>query len=142
MISIFTSPEKKQALAYVKNLIELAAADNIFHQKEIQFIQKVGQQKGLKEREIEKMIDGYTPSEMSIPEDKVECFDMLYDLVQLMAVDGEIADSEHKICQDIALKMGFSDIIVSLLVSKIEQGIINNETREELIEKASPFIHY
>ena len=142
MISLFDTPEKKAAKTYVHNLIRMAAADNVLHRDEIILINKIGSQKGLNEKEINSLYKLKTDGKITIPKSRTDCFDLLYDIIEVMNADGEVSEAEFSFCEEVAQKMGFSETIVKLLVNKIERSITYNVPKQTLVEEARPFINY
>ncbi len=142
MISLFETPEKKAAKSYVHNLIRMAAADNLLHRNEIELINKIGTKKGLNEKEIDSLYKIRKDEAIVIPKNRTECFDLLYDIIEIMNADGEVSEEEFAFCEEIAHKMGFSDTIVKLLVSKIERSLAYDVPKSMVVEEATPFINY
>lgn len=87
-------------------LIELANRDGEIDESELRLIHHIGQAHNHTEDEINELIKN-TPT---IDYDKLtndERFEMLYDLVRLMKVDGKIFDEEILYCLDVARKLGY-----------------------------------
>lgn len=87
-------------------LIELANRDGEIDDSELRLINQIGQAHNHTEEEINELIKN-TPT---IDYDKLtddERFEMLYDLVRLMKVDGKIFDEEILYCLDVARKLGY-----------------------------------
>ena len=87
-------------------LIELANRDGEIDESERKLIHQIGLAHNHTEEEIDDLITN-TPS---IDYDKLssdERFEMLYDLVRLMKVDGKIFDDEILYCLDVARKLGY-----------------------------------
>ena len=141
-LSIFKNPAKEEAKNYVSHLIRMAAADEEIHSKEIQFIKKVGAEKGLKEKEVSNLLNSGIKSATSYPENKTERFDLLYDVANLMFADGKVDDKEFDFCVDLASKMGFNSKVVDLLIAKIERALQINEPMNRLKEEANALIEY
>lgn len=87
-------------------LIELANRDGEIDESERRLIHHIGQAHNHTEEEIDELIKN-TPT---IEYDNLtndERFEMLYDLVRLMKVDGKIFDDEILYCLDVARKLGY-----------------------------------
>jgi len=87
-------------------LIELANRDGEIDESELKLIHQIGLAHNHSEEEINQLIQN-TPA---INYDKLspdERFEMLYDLVRLMKVDGKIFDDEILYCLEVARKLGY-----------------------------------
>lgn len=87
-------------------LIELANRDGEIDESEIKLIHQIAKAHNHTEEEVNELIEN-TPT---IDYDKLsndERFEMLYDLVRLMKVDGKIFDDEILYCLDVARKLGY-----------------------------------
>ncbi len=105
--------------AQLSTLIQLANADGEFSGDEKQLIYMIGKANGLKEQEIDDLVE--TPEPMPpvstmTDEDK---FDYLYNVVQLMKIDSQVYLSEIKYCEEIAEKLGFKKKVVGALSKQI-----------------------
>lgn len=87
-------------------LIELAIRDGEIDDREHRLIHQIGEAHGLEEEEITIMIDSPPQIDYSkLSED--ERFEMLYNLVRLMKVDGKIFDEEILYCLDVAKRLKY-----------------------------------
>ncbi|MEO1055128.1 MAG: TerB family tellurite resistance protein [Bacteroidota bacterium] len=100
-------------------LIQLAASDNQVADRESKLIHAIGKVNGIPEEEIAHMLKN--PEEQvnigTLTEDQK--FEYLYNIVQLMKIDGKVFKSEIVFCQDIAEKLGFKKSVIAELSSKI-----------------------
>ncbi|GAB4250778.1 MAG: hypothetical protein Tsb0034_29920 [Ekhidna sp.] len=87
-------------------LIELANRDGEIDEREHRLIHQIGEAHGLSIGEIEDLISAPPRIDYSkLTED--ERFEMLYDLVRLMKVDGKIFDEEILYCLDVAKRLHY-----------------------------------
>ena len=87
-------------------LIELANRDGEIDESELKLIRQIGHAHNHTEDEINEIIN----NSPTIDYNKLtsdERFEMLYDLVRLMKVDGKIFDEEILYCLDVARKLGY-----------------------------------
>ena len=94
-------------------LVHLSRADNFIAEPELKMIHHIGHLNGLSTEEVERVIDKPLPiPELNhlYPESKFEC---LFNVVQLMKVDGEVFESEVKFCEKIASKLGYKPSVVA-----------------------------
>lgn len=87
-------------------LIELANRDGEIDASERRLIHQIGQAHDHDEEEINELIKN-TPAINYGKLSNDERFEMLYDLVRLMKVDGKIFDEEILYCLDVARKLGY-----------------------------------
>jgi len=104
------------------NLVQLAAVDGKFAEEEIQFLVARAEQWGIPNEEFETALAslGDGEIEMKIPETKEQRVDMMREMIQLMAIDGDLAETEKRLCAAASASMGltsgeFSAIVDSLL---------------------------
>jgi hypothetical protein len=102
----------------------------------------VGKKNGLKEKEVEAIIENPTSVDIALPETKDERFYQIFDLVNLMMKDGEVNDAEMEFCMELANRLGFRKVIVGVLVAKITRGIADDLNRDTIREECMPFIEY
>jgi len=100
---------------HIRNLVYLGQVDNDFHEKEKEFVRKVGERLGLGQNEIEKELNSTIDERPSLPTEEILRFILIDDLMNLMAADGKIKDEEIDACKKTAQELGFeSDMIISI----------------------------
>ncbi len=87
-------------------LIELANRDGEIDQTERKLISQIGAAHNHTEEEIEEIIKNTPTIDYDLLTSE-ERFEMLYDLVRLMKVDGKIFDDEILYCLEVARKLGY-----------------------------------
>ncbi len=99
----------------LKILIKLATIDNELADKEAHLIEKIGKANGVSEDEIYQMIKNPEPLKNldSLSED--QRFEYLYNIIQLMKIDGKVYKSEIVFCQEIAQNLGYKKKAVAEL---------------------------
>lgn len=92
------------------NLMALASADGKFTQEEISFLMVRAEDWGISQEEVEVVLSATQAgeTEMTIPDSDEDRIDMLQQMIYLMAVDGELAESEKRICATVSAAMNFS----------------------------------
>lgn len=92
------------------SLVNLAAVDNKFTDEEIRFLVQRAEQWDIPSEEFETAIAGISTGELEvkIPESFENRVVMLKEMIRLMAVDGELAELEKKLCAYASGKMEFS----------------------------------
>ncbi len=105
----------------LKALLELARIDNVFDHRERNMVYQVGLAHGMKRKQIDRIIkngEGLAPEALEDLTDE-EKFEMLYNIVQLMKIDGRIFNSEILYCQEIAEKLGYKRAVIIELYTMI-----------------------
>lgn len=114
----FLSYKKK----HVKNLLALANADGHLHDKEKELLFKLGEKYGLKERQVQNIINSKKKAELYIPDNDEEKMDQLYDILLMIYADGVVDDNEVHFCKDMVHKFGFKESLVDKLLELFEKG--------------------
>ena len=121
-------------------LVNLAASDNKIADTEARLIQMIGQVNGVPKEEIDEMLKAPRPvGDLSTltPDQK---FEHLYNVVQLMKIDGEVYKSEIKFCQEIAERLGYKKGVIAELSSKIFSNPSITADRDHLKAKAQKYL--
>ena len=92
------------------SLVNLAAVDNKFTDKEIQFLAERAEKWNISSDEFETAIAGISTGELEvkIPDSFEDRVVMLKEMVRLMAVDGELAETEKRLCAYASGRMEFT----------------------------------
>ena len=109
------SKENKQ----LSLLVHLSRVDNHVAERETKMIHYLGELKGLSFDEIERLINdpGEIPDITNLkPEEK---FDWLFNIVQLMKIDGKVFQSEIDFCERVAIKLGYKPGVIANLSAYI-----------------------
>ena len=109
------SKENKQ----LSLLVHLSRVDNHVAERETKMIHYLGELKGLSFDEIERLINdpGEIPDITNLkPEEK---FDWLFNIVQLMKIDGKVYQSEIDFCERVAIKLGYKPGVIADLSAYI-----------------------
>ncbi|MEJ2006535.1 MAG: TerB family tellurite resistance protein [Cyclobacteriaceae bacterium] len=122
-------------------LIQLAASDNQVAEKEARLIHMIGQSNGLSRDEINEMLGN--PSrpigDLSTLSSEQK-FEHLYQIVQMMKVDGQVFKSEISFCQDIAERLGYKKSVIAELSSKIFSDPSITADRDHLKKKTQKYL--
>lgn len=92
------------------SLVNLAAVDNKFTDKEIQFLAERAEKWNISSDEFETAIAGISTGELEvkIPDSFEDRVVMLKEMVRLIAVDGELAETEKRLCAYASGRMDFT----------------------------------
>ena len=106
------------------NLVNLAAADQKFAEEEIQFLVAHAERHNIPNEEFLTAIHGIEQGavEIVLPESHEDRVTLLTEMIKLMAVDGEVAEMEKRICAQASAKMDFTSTQFSELLDKVLSG--------------------
>jgi len=121
-------------------LINLAASDGVVAEKESRHIQSIGQAAGVSKEEIVEKIKNPEPvGDLSHLTDD-QRFEYLFNIIQLMKIDGQVFKSEIVFCEDMAMKLGYKKKVVGELSTRIYSDPSITASRDELRSKAKKFL--
>jgi uncharacterized tellurite resistance protein B-like protein len=137
MIGFFEHQYLSYKKNHIKNLLALAKADGHMHEKEIQLLFKIGHGYGLKDWQIQKMIDHAEVFELNIPDNYNDRMNLLYDLILMVFADEVVEKKEIAFCEDVAKRFGMKKEVVNWLVKIFQRGTppVHDEW-EEIKEEA------
>ena len=106
------------------NLVQLAAVDGKFTEEEIQLLVAKAEQWGIPNDEFETSLAavGGEEIELKIPGDKPGRVELMRQMIQMMAVDGELADAEKSLCAVASAGMEFSAAEFAAIVDSLIRG--------------------
>lgn len=140
LFDIFDSKEKKRRLSHMLNLLAVACADGKLEKSEIDIIFQIGKRVGITSDELKRLIERPDSVKFSAPETDAERIALLYDMVLVMMVNGDIDGDEIIYCKSTAQKLGFShqviDVIVVKVIEMVKKGIENEKAVETLLHVA------
>lgn len=126
------------AKSHLNILVQLARVDGAVVQEEIDLIKKIGKANGLSSEEISDAFED--PSGISdlelLPEDMRH--DCMFNIVQLMKIDGRIYKEEIKYCAKLASKLGYDEDVLREMMLKIysdPQLCNNKDEMKQIIQK-------
>lgn len=116
-----------QYLSYKKNhirtLLSLARADGHLHAEEEKMVFKIGNRYGLKDRQIQALLESNENFDLNIPDNHHDKMNVLYDLMLIVFADGVIEQNEVSFCEDIASRFGMKKELVHWLLHEVfEKG--------------------
>ena len=126
--------------AQLNMLINLAASDSRIEEKESKLIHLIGTANGLTKDEVNQLIEKPLPITDLNTMTTDEKFEHLYNLIQMMKMDGQVFKSEILFCENIATKLGYKRGVVAELSSHIYSDPSITADRAMLRKKAEKFI--
>lgn len=133
---------EKNIKNHLKALIQLSVVDRSFDEPEKSYVETIGKANKVTQEEIQELV-----SEVINAKDSVEVnyegllsderFDYLYDIIQLMKIDGEVFLSEIKYCEELAEKLGYDKKVVKKMSSRVYGDPSITTNRDALIKMAN-----
>jgi uncharacterized tellurite resistance protein B-like protein len=118
-------------------LTQLAKVDGSFAETEKSLIMRIGKSNGLTEKQIDEII---ASSEGSLDTNALnydEKFDLLYDAILVMKVDGQVLNEEVKYCEVLAEKLGFELRAVMEMYGEIHPSVKISGLKDKLRRKVA-----
>ena len=112
-----------QKQTHILTLLMLAEADDSDHVNEIRFINNVAGRIGLGESDVQEINMHPERLTFSLPESEEDRMTMLYDLLFLMKIDGNIAAEEIEIVRELGARLGFRISMVEEFIQTIAQYV-------------------
>lgn len=122
MIGFFEHQYLSYKKNHIKNLLALAKADGHMHEKEAALLFKIGHGYGLKDWQIQNLVDSTDKYELNIPDNYNDRMNLLYDLILMVFADEVIEKREIAFCEDVAKRFGMKKDLVKWLVKIFEKG--------------------
>lgn len=100
-------------------LVQLARVDGVVVQDEIDLIKQIGEANGMSSAEISASFeDPSLIEDMSHLSDD-EKYEYIYNIVQLMKIDGRLYKEEIRFCAKMATKLGYTEEVMLELLLRI-----------------------
>lgn len=144
MIGFFEHQYLSYKKNHIKNLLSLAKADEEMHENEINLLFKIGHKYGLKDWQIQNLLDSEEIFELNVPDNHNDRMNLLYDLILMVYADEIVEKREIAFCEDVAVKFGMKKEIVPWLLKIFEKGTppppdewneIKNEAEQKFLKK-------
>jgi len=134
VLDIFDHPEKKQNKEYFVQLVRSAKADDKIHQSELDLLHRLGKRLGLTEPEITALIRDTDKTDYIPPYELTKRFEQVYNIVSIAMADGNINETEMRVLKGFALRSGFSDDDIPVMLNTITKGIKEGKSEEDLFD--------
>ena len=119
-----------QNINHFANLVNLSYADDHLHPDELTFLYKVAKRLNIEDSLVQEFIKNPPKKEYALPTDEVKRYIYLDDMLNLIAVDGEIHPGEITLTKKLAMELGFDESIIDTIIAKIrshfKKGYDNN----------------
>ena len=141
MFSLFGLKKDKLNKGNIKNLIALAKADGVIADSELKYLYAAGKKLGMKEDEVNAAIRDSSKIEYKMPANDSDRFDHLFELIEMMLIDGAIEENEIDFCIEVSENLGFKKSIVGVLVRKVSVGIQNGMDKDAIKKEAQAYLN-
>lgn len=131
---------------HLKALIQLSIIDRDFGQPEKSYVYTIGKANRVPEKEIDDVVSEVLTSKENSDVNfdgllSEERFDYLYDIIQLMKIDGEVFLTEIRYCEEVAEKLGYDKKVVKKMSGRIYGDPSITGNREALMKEANKFLN-
>lgn len=100
-------------------MVQLAKIDGVVVQDEIDLIKKIGKANGMSSEEISECFEDPNLIEDLDHLTSDEKYDYIYNIVQLMKIDGRLYKEEIRFCAKVISKLGYQEDVLRELILKI-----------------------
>lgn len=107
---------------HIKSLLALAKADDHMHDSEIALLFRIGHKYGLKEWQVQNLLDSVEKFELTVPDNFNDRMNLLYDLLLMVYADGIVEKREIEFCEDVAKRFHMKKEIVPWLLKIFDNG--------------------
>jgi uncharacterized membrane protein YebE (DUF533 family) len=104
---------------HIKNLLSLAKADGHVHEKERAVIIKIGKRYGLKEWQINQLMESDEKFTLDVPNNHRDKMNLLYDLMLIVLADGFVDKNEILFVENVVKEFGMKKEIVKWLIDEV-----------------------
>lgn len=126
---------KKVNKDYFITLIQVSKTDGKIAPTELEMLHKEGRKFGLTDPEIDKLIQSESSHVYHAPYSLQDKFEHLYNVSVMILADEEVTENEKKLLRKFAIEAGFEDKAIDKLINLLLDGIRNNESEEDLLDK-------
>lgn len=112
-----------QKQTHILTLLMLAEADGRDHENERLFINSVSRRLGMTEADVEYINKHPERFTFSLPNSEVDRMTVLYDLLFLMKIDGDVADEEIEMVRELGTRLGFRIGMVNEFIQTIADSL-------------------
>ena len=105
--------------SHLNILVQLAKVDGVVVQDEIDLIMKIGKANGFSSEDISRCFDDPNHVESLVELSDDDKYDYIYNIVQLMKIDGRLYKEEIKFSAKMASKLGYDEAVLFELMLKI-----------------------
>jgi len=128
----FDHQNKKQNKEHFRNLLQVAIADGKIDHHESEMLHRFGKKMGFTSQEIDALISSSSKDSFNPPYELNRRFEQVYEIVYIVLADGKIDDKEMHLAKVFALKSGFPENEIPVLMNILINGIKMGKDEEDL----------
>jgi len=122
MIGFFEHQYLSYKKNHIKNLLALAKVDGHMHEKEEALLYRIGRGYGLKDRQVQVLVESDEKYEINVPDNHNDRMNLLYDLILMVYADDVVDIHEIGFCEDAVTQFGMKRDMVAWLLEVFEKG--------------------
>lgn len=122
MIGFFEHQYLSYKKNHIRNLLALAKIDGHMHEKEIALLFRIGKRYGLKDRQVQELIDEEQEFKLNVPDNHNDRMNLLYDLILMVYADEVVDEHEVKFCEEAVVQFGMRKELIPWLLKIFEKG--------------------
>jgi len=130
----FDHPSRKQDKEHFGHLIQIAMADGKIETSELEMLHQFGSKLGLTAPEVDDLLETSKKSAYVPPYEFEKRFGQLYDVIKMVFADGKVDNNEMRLATGIAIKSGFTEQEIPVLLALLISGIKNGDNEEDLFD--------
>ena len=130
----FDHPSRKQDKEHFGHLIQIAMADGKIETSELEMLHRFGSKLGLTAPEVDDLLETSKKSAYIPPYELSKRFGQLYDVIKMVYADGQINNNEMRLATGLALKSGFAEEEIPVLLALLISGIKNGDDEDDLFD--------
>ena len=134
ILNMFDNPMKKQAREYFVHLVNIALADDVITDNEMDLLHRLGKKLGITIPEINSIIQKTAKSDFIAPYELSKRFEQVYDIVKMILADEVIDENEMRLATSFALKSDFKESEIPALLDMLINGIKQGKDEDDLFE--------
>ena len=112
-----------QKQTHILTLLMLAEVDDRDHVNEIRFINNVAGRIGLSVLDVQEIDKHPERLTFSLPESEADRMIVLFDLLFLMKIDGNVAEEEKELVRELGVRLGFRISMVEEFIQTIAKYV-------------------
>jgi len=125
----------RKGKSYIKQLLQVAMADGQLDEAEMNNLMQTARKFDFSEQEIIEIRNNLDTIKFTRPSGTKDTFHLIFDLVWMMMVDGNVYEKEMLVCENMAMQLGFAPETVEDLVGFIKKNIASGNSPDETFEK-------
>jgi uncharacterized membrane protein YebE (DUF533 family) len=122
MIGFFEHQYLRYKKNHIQNLLALAKVDGHMHEKEIALLFKIAKRYGMKDRQVQQLIDSEEQFVINVPDNHNDKMNLLYDLILMVYADDVVDKHEIEFCEEAVAQFGMKKGLVKWLLDEFKRG--------------------